>query len=89
MASSGDSESAAPGRMAVLEKSVSKELQSNVRKTLAPYLGLDNFEISVAARLNTDKRQINETVYDPEAKVERSVRVVKETGSSQNQNSRA
>ena len=33
------------------------------------------------ARLNTDKRQINETAYDPESKVERSVRTVKETGS--------
>jgi flagellar M-ring protein FliF len=75
--------------MASLEKTVSKELQGNVRKTLAPYLGLDNFEISVAARINTDKRQINETEYDPEKRVERSVRVVKETGSAQNQNSRA
>jgi flagellar M-ring protein FliF len=89
MASSGDAESAAPGRMAALEKTVSKELQGNVRKTLAPYLGLDNFEISVAARINTDKRQISETEYNPETRVERSVRVVKETGSSQNQNSRA
>jgi flagellar M-ring protein FliF len=89
MASSGDAESAAPGRMAALEKTVSKELQGNVRKTLAPYLGLDNFEISVAARINTDKRQISETEYNPETRVERSVRVVKETGSSQNQNGRA
>ena len=52
-----------------------------------PISGLDNFEISVAARLNTDKRQINETNFNPEGKrVERSVRVVKETGSSQNSN---
>ena len=55
-------------------------------KTLTPYLGLGNFEISVAARLNTDKRQTNETNYNPEQRVERSVRVVKETGSSQNSN---
>ncbi|HXF55714.1 MAG TPA: flagellar basal-body MS-ring/collar protein FliF [Hyphomicrobiaceae bacterium] len=89
MAAAGDLEGAAPGRMAALEKGVSKELQHNVRKTLAPYLGLDNFEVSVAARINTDKRQINETEYNPETKVERSVRVVKETGSSQNVNSRA
>ncbi len=45
---------------------IAKELQDNVRKTLSPYLGLDNFEISVAARLNTDKRQINETNFDPD-----------------------
>lgn len=88
LASSGDSAEAAPGRMAGLEKTISKALQDNVRKTLAPYLGLENFEISVAARLNTDKRQINETAYDPQTRVERSVRVVKETGSSQNQSNR-
>jgi len=42
----------------------------------------------VAARLNTDRRQINETEFDPESRVERSVRIVKETGSSQNQANR-
>jgi flagellar M-ring protein FliF len=56
---------------------------------LAPYLGLDNFEISVAARLNLDKRQVNETTFDPESRAERSLRVVKETGTAQNQNSRS
>ena len=86
LASGGDSFNAAPTKMVSLEKSIGKELQDNVRKTLAPYLGIDNFEISVAARLNLDKRQINETAYNPESKVERSVRVVKETGSSLNSN---
>ncbi len=67
-----------------IEKTVATELEANIRRTLTPYLGMGNFEISVAARLNTDKRQINETAYDPESRVERSVRSVKETGSSQN-----
>jgi flagellar M-ring protein FliF len=84
LASGGESASAAPGKMVSLEKTFSKELQDNIAKTLAPYLGLGNFEISVAARLNTDKRQTNETAYNPESRVERSVRVVKETGSQQN-----
>ena len=84
LASGGESGSAAPGKMVSLEKTFSKELQDNIAKTLAPYLGLGNFEISVAARLNTDKRQTNETAYNPESRVERSVRVVKETGSQQN-----
>src|SRR5262245_11408608 len=87
LAAGGDSVSATPAKMLSLERTVAKELQDNVRKTLAPYLGLDNFEISVAARLNTDKRQINETNFNPEGKAERSVRTVKETGSSQNSNS--
>jgi flagellar M-ring protein FliF len=84
LASGGESASAAPGKMVSLEKTFSKELQDNIAKTLAPYLGVGNFEISVAARLNTDKRQTNETAYNPESRVERSVRVVKETGSQQN-----
>lgn len=84
LAAGGDSSNATPGKMLSLERTVAKELQDNVRKTLAPYLGLDNFEISVAARLNTDKRQINETNFNPDSKAERSVRTVKETGSAQN-----
>ena len=52
--------------MLALEKSVSQDIQDSVRKTLAPYLSLRNFQISVAARLNTDKKQVNETTYDPE-----------------------
>jgi len=70
--------------MLALEKSVAQDIQDSVRKTLAPYLSLRNFQISVAARLNTDKKQVNETTYDPESRVERSVRVVKENTSSQN-----
>lgn len=88
LASGGDSFNASPGKMVTLEKSISKELQDKIGGTLAPYLGVDNFQISVAARLNTDKRQINETNYNPDSRVERSVRVVKETGSSQNANNR-
>ncbi|HXE69272.1 MAG TPA: flagellar basal-body MS-ring/collar protein FliF [Hyphomicrobiaceae bacterium] len=89
LASGGDTFSAAPGKMISLEKAVSRELTDNIAKTLMPYLGINNFEISVTARLNTDKRQTNETSYNPESRVERSVRVVKETGNSQNTNSRS
>jgi flagellar M-ring protein FliF len=88
LASAGDQANATPTKMISLEKTVSRELQDNIAKTLNPYLGFNNFEISVAARLNTDRRQINETAYNPESRVERSVRVVKETGNQQNTNSR-
>lgn len=84
LASGGDMANAAAGKLAGLEKSVSQEVQDNISKTLVPYLGLENFEVSVAARLNTDKKQTNETIYDPESRAERSVRVVKETGTTQN-----
>lgn len=81
LAGGPDGSTAAPGRQVQLEKQLSKDLQENVRQTLSPYLGVGNFQISIAARLNTDKRQINETVYDPNTRVERSVRTVRETGS--------
>ncbi|WP_090707489.1 MULTISPECIES: flagellar basal-body MS-ring/collar protein FliF [unclassified Beijerinckia] len=86
--SSTESEAdAAPGRLHGLEKSVSKEIQDNVRKTLSPYLTPKNFQISVFTRLNTDKRQTSETVYNPESRVERSVRVIKENQQTQNSTS--
>jgi flagellar M-ring protein FliF len=84
LAAGGDAIDAAPHKMVELEKVVSDELQENVRKTLIPYLGANNFEISVTTRLNLDKREISETTYDPDSRVERSVRNVKETSNSQN-----
>jgi flagellar M-ring protein FliF len=79
-----DEASAAPTKMASLQKMVGGMVQENIRKALTPYLGLDNFEVSVAPQLSTDKRQVNETVYDPESRAERSVRNVREKESAQN-----
>jgi len=82
--SGDDGANASTGRMASLERNVGREIQENIRRTLTPYLGLGNFEVSVAARLNTDKTSINETIFNPESKVERSIRTVRETEVSQN-----
>jgi flagellar M-ring protein FliF len=84
LASGADGADAGPNKMLALEKSVSDEIQNNLRHTLAPYLSLRNFQISVSARLNTDRKETTQTTYDPESRVERSVRTVKETQSSQN-----
>lgn len=72
-----------PTTMANLQKVVSRSIQENVSRALTPYLGLDNFEVSVATQLSTDKRQTNETTYDPDSRVQRSVRAVREKESSQ------
>lgn len=85
--SGDDGANVATGRMASLERVVGREIQESIRKTLAPYLGLGNFEVSVATRLNTDKTNTSETIYNPESKVERSVRTVKEAEISQNRSS--
>jgi flagellar M-ring protein FliF len=84
LASGNDLGDTAPGGMLALEKTVSREIVENIRKTLTPYLGLRNFQISVAARVNTDKKQTNETIFDPESRVERSVRITKQNQVSQN-----
>ena len=89
LSSGNDADDAAPGKMLSLEKTVDKDVQDNIRKELAPYLGLHNFQISVAAKLNTDNRQTNETTYDPDSRVERSTRTVKENQTTQNNSSQA
>jgi flagellar M-ring protein FliF len=88
LASAGDAASMAGSRKLDLERTVGKDLTDSVRKTLAPYLGLENFQVNVTASLNIDKRLTNETTFDPDSKVERSLRVVKESGKQENSASR-
>lgn len=64
-------------------QSVQQEIETSIDKALAPFLGMDNFRSSVTAQLNTDSQQIQETVFDPESRVERSVRTTKEAQKSQ------
>ena len=82
LASGDGSFNTAPTKMLELERTVATELKQNVSETLAPYIGIDNFQLSVAARLNIDKRQINETAFDPESRFERSRRTIKERSNS-------
>lgn len=87
LAAGDEGANAGPSKMLGLEKSVADQIQNNVRRTLAPYLSLRNFQISVAVRLNTDRKETTQTTYDPDSRVERSVRTVKETNNSQNSSS--
>jgi flagellar M-ring protein FliF len=84
LASGGDGLNAAPQKLLGVEQIVSNSVQDSIRRTLAPYLGVGNFQSSVVARLNTDRRQISERTFDPEGRVERSTRTLRETGESQN-----
>ena len=84
LAYGADSVEKSPDNLLALEKEVSQQIRENVSRTLTPYLSSQNFQISVAARLNADKTQTNETIYNPDQRVERSVRVTKEQQSSQN-----
>lgn len=84
LAAAGDTNALGSAKMIDLEQAIARRAQENVRQTLAPYLGIDNFEVSVTARINLDKRQVQEQVYDPDSKAERSTRTIKEQGSSLN-----
>ena len=84
LAYGADSIEKSPDNLLGLEKEVSQQIRESVSRTLTPYLSAQNFQISVAARLNADKTQTNETIYNPDSRVERSVRVTKEQQSSQN-----
>jgi flagellar M-ring protein FliF len=84
LASGAESIDKAPDNLLALETEVAQGVRESVARTLAPYLSSRNFQVSVAARLNADKTQTNETIYNPDSRVERSVRVTKEQQSSQN-----
>ena len=84
LASGTDSIDKSPDNLLALEKEMSQEVRESVARTLTPYLSARNFQISVAARLNADRTQTSETIYNPDQRVERSVRVTKEQQSSQN-----
>jgi flagellar M-ring protein FliF len=87
LASGDDPGNSALNRNLSIVQNVQGEVESNIDKALAPFLGMDNFRSSVTAQLNTDTQQIQSTVYDPDSKVERSVRTTKENQKSQQQQS--
>ena len=82
--STDDPVSAAPEKLVGLERSISNDVETRIGRTLLPYVGIGNFRVSVSAKLNTDRRQISETTFDPNSRVERSMRTVKESGEAQN-----
>lgn len=84
LVSGDDTSNGSSVRMASLERQIAAQIDENIRKQLAPYLGVGHFQSSVQLELDTDRRQINETTYDPDSQVARSVRSVRDQGDSQN-----
>ncbi|MBC8130568.1 MAG: flagellar M-ring protein FliF [Rhizobiaceae bacterium] len=80
LASGDDSLSAAPSKLLGIEGIVSRSVEDSIRRTLAPYLGIGNFQSSVTARLDTDQKSTSARTFDPDGRVERSTRTVRETG---------
>ncbi|MFC6490348.1 flagellar basal-body MS-ring/collar protein FliF, partial [Nitratireductor sp. GCM10026969] len=65
-----------------IERTVESQIEENIRRALSPYLGPDNFRASVKATVNTDARQVEEVIYDPDSRVERSVQIVRSNDSA-------
>jgi flagellar M-ring protein FliF len=84
LSTAGYGENAEPDQLLGLETKIAAETQARLEHTLAPFVGLNNLRVSVAARLNTDRRQVTETNYDPESKVERSSKTTKASDSTNN-----
>ncbi|MCO5060188.1 MAG: flagellar M-ring protein FliF [Rhizobiaceae bacterium] len=77
LAAGDDPANNAASRSLTVEQTVESQIEENIRRALSPYLGHENFRASVRAEVNTDVRQIQETTFDPDSRVERSVQVVK------------
>src|SRR5690606_32325216 len=85
LASGEDMANSSLARSFEVQQSVSADIEGNIRRALASYLGLDNFRATVRADVNTDARQTEETIFDPDSRVERSVQIVKASDSANQQ----
>lgn len=77
LASGDDPTNSSMARAMDIERQVATNVEENIARALAPYLGFENFRASVRATVNTDQRQIEETIFDPDSRIERSVQVVR------------
>jgi flagellar M-ring protein FliF len=77
LAAGDDPNNTSASRSIGIERTVETQIEDNIRRALTPYLGPDNFRASVKAEVNTDTRQTEETIFDPESRVERSTQIVR------------
>ena len=83
IASGGDERNLGSLKLAEMERAMASELEQRAGRTLATALGAGNFQVSITVHLDVDRLQTNETVFDPKSRIERSVRVVKQSGSTE------
>jgi flagellar M-ring protein FliF len=83
LAAGGDDLSLGSHKHAEMEKAMAAEMERRASRTLGAILGPGHFQISATVRLDVDRQQVNETVFDPKSRIERSVRTVKQSGQSE------
>lgn len=85
LAAGDDPASSSLNRSIGVERTVESQIEDNIYRALAPYLGRENFRASVKAVVDTDKRQTEEVIFDPDSRVERSVQIVRAEDSATQQ----
>jgi flagellar M-ring protein FliF len=65
-----------------IQRSVERDIEQKVALALGPQLGAFNYRVSIQAQIDTDRRSVQETIFDPASRVERSVQAVKAEDSS-------
>lgn len=83
LASGGDELSLGSHKHAEMERTMAGEVERRASRTLSAILGQGHYQVSATVRLDVDRQQVNETVFDPKSRVERSVRTVKQSGQSE------
>lgn len=83
LAAGGDELGLGSHKHAEMEKAMAAEMERRASRTLVSILGAGNYQISATVRLDVDRQQVAETVYDPKSRIERSVRTVKQSGQSE------
>ncbi|MEM7069137.1 MAG: flagellar basal-body MS-ring/collar protein FliF [Pseudomonadota bacterium] len=82
-----DDASGGSSKLVDLERDYERDVEEKIVLALGAHIGLDNLRVSASVKLNSDKRSIEEVIYDPESRTERSVQVVKEAGTTENKES--
>ena len=88
LASGGDDRELGNLKLSEMEMAMAADIEQRASRTLAGALGEGNYHISATVRLDIDRQQINETIFDPKSRVERSIRTVKQSGSSEDANTK-
>ena len=82
LASGEDMEASGLASSLRLVRTLETEVEDKVARALTPFLGHDSVRVSAKARIDTTREETSETVFDPDSRVEREVRVERETRSS-------
>ncbi len=71
-------------KLVEMERDYARSIEEKIQLALGAHLGTENLRVSASVKLNSDKRRIEETIFDPESRIERSVQIIREAGTTEN-----